>query len=407
MIIFGILCILVCFWGLDRAFKAKSILIFVWVVLCYYTLTAVLVCVGLPDFSLLSNSFEENYWAASTKWRMLINIFLCNCSFLLSDYFFSNKKVLKYNDIGKIPQTLAQITHATFWISLVLVFIRYYGEDYSSFVSSADGGGWGMVLLQLTSCTNFYLVMKRKWLGVVVTIMVVFMIVVTTHVRSLLFYPIMPILIYYTYDGLYKYKTLKSFSLKALPFVGGLLCLAFILSVLRSGYVKLPEVNLAQISLDVLDYHNNSEPDTWSSLINYFWGFFTPFNKVLNIDYIPPQSIPHYNALVSFSYKYAYMDDAIHYPATIYHDLLLSFGNFAFVAAFFFYTYLKFISDYVQSSTVRLFLFSSIYPWHIYMLLRGSTDYSSAGISYSLVLALMVLIIYDVLTDSKKNLKYR
>ena len=405
MILFGILCIFICILGIKRAFKAKSILILVWVVLCYYTLTAVLVCVGLPNFSLFANSYEESGWSTFTKWRMLVNIFLCNCAFLLSDYVFRNKKVIKYNNIGEIPQLLAKIILVFFWISLALVFIRFYGKDYNNFVSSADGGGWGIVILQLASCANFYLVMKKRWWGVAATTAVIFMIVVTTHVRSLLFYSVMPILIYYTYDGLYKCKTLKAFSLKALPSIGGLLCLAFILSVLRFGYISLPEVNLAQISLNVLDYHNDFGPDTWSSLINYLWGFFTPFNKILNIDYIPPLSIPHYNVLVSF--KYAHGDNALHYPATIYHDLLLSFGNFACVAAFFFYAYLKLICDYVQSSPVRLFIFSSIFPWHIYMLLRGSTDYSSAGISYSLVLALMVLVIYDIITNQRTNLKYR
>lgn len=385
LFIYFITALTISLFGIKRAYQNKSYIILVWAVVFYYVITSYISC----------HSYTNTYIPLNTKVLYFRNFTLCILSFLLSDICF-NRSINRTINIDSLPKWLVTCLECLFWFSLVMVFISLYGKSYSDFVTSSDGGGWGIIFLQLSAGMMLYFSYKKAWIKVIVASILIILIILTTHVRSLFLYVFLPIIIYFINSYYKENIPFKSFCVKILPLVLITVVIGFFFSAIRTGTLTLPETNLTDISLSVLDRieSHNFQYQGFNSIKHYVWGFVSPVANQLGIQSNLPDSIPLMNARYQMDISYsALISNAVHFPANIFHDMYLSWGNFACVFAFVFYSYLLFIIRIFQTNAKTLLLLSSTLPWHLYMLLRGSVDYSSMGISYALYFTLIIYIV--------------
>lgn len=371
--------------GIKRAYQKKSYIILVWAIIFYYVITSYISCCSHTNADIPTN----------VKILYFRNFTFCIAAFLIADIFF-NKRINPVIDINILPRSLTLCLEGVFWFSLALVFITLYGQSYSDFVTSSDGGGWGIIFFQVSAGMILWFSYKKEWVKVIIASMVIILIILTTHVRSLFLYSFLPIIVYFINRYYKENLPFKSFCIKLLPLVLITVAIGFFFSFIRFGFLTLPETNLTDISLSVLDKieDQNYQYQGFNSFKHYFWGFISPIASKLGIHSNLPDSIPLVNAIYQMDVSYSsIINNAVHFPANIFHDMYLSWGNFACVFAFAFYSYLLFIIRIFQTNAKTLLLLSSTLPWHLYMLLRGSVDYSSMGISYALYFTLIIYIV--------------
>ena len=378
---------------MNSAFKKKNFIIIIWAIVFYYIITSYISCC----------SFSNAYISLDIKILYFRNICLCILSFLIADICF-DKRINSTISFDTLPRGFIICLESIFWFSLVLVYLTLYGQSYDDFVTSSDGGGWGIIFFQLSAGMILYFAYKKQWTKIILAYIIVILIISTTHIRSLFLYAFLPVLVYYISRYFKENISFKSFSIKLLPLVLITIIIGFIFSLMRYGTLTLPETNLTDISLSVLDKISAQDfkYQGLNSVKHYFWGFFSPIANQLGVQSNLSDSIPLINATYQMEVSYSsIINNSVHFPANIFHDMYLSWGNFAFVFAFVFYAYLLFIIRVFQHNAKSFLLLSSMLPWHIYMLIRGSVDYSSMGISYSIYFVLFIYLISKIKISAK------
>ena len=391
MILFlAIINILLPIIGMYRSYKNKHMIFFIWLIISYYSITSI-VSLTFSDNLQFSEYVRETY---------VVNMLLCIVGFLLSDFVF-NKKSMGPIDIGILTNSslkqLLSIIEGLFWISLVATFFELKVQDYNTY-NTGTGAGWFQVIFQSTSCIIVRFLRKEQWLKLGLASFLVLAIVSFVGVRSLMYFIVMPIGLYLIYEKILHAKSIK----RALKIVFPMLIVAFLVvyavNMLRFGESKLPETELTTISLTVIEKGVVVNQYTMSAL-HYITGFLTPIINALNklglgipdpSTYLLP-SVPRLNAVVTQNVSdVAYLENAAHMPGTIFHDLWYCWGKYAPIAAFFLYWFLLKVSTLFQKNAISFFCFSSIFGWHFYMLLRGSVDTCSSGVSYSILLSFLL-----------------
>lgn len=402
MLLIALLNILIASLGIVRSFKNKNLLIIVWIILLYYALTSFIVCSPFyKSYSLIvQHSTSTPKIPIEITFKYQVIILICFSAFFLADYLFNRKQ---YTQLPlNIPKNCIIFLIVVFWTSLILVFGNFYGRSYKDFiVSGANESNWSLVLFQCSSCVLFHFAKTKNWLSLALSFIGVLIIISTTLVRSLIFYVLMPVVVYTIYTSLFQSSTIKQWLKLLYPIIFTFIILGCVMDIMRSGTIGIPETKLSIIALTTLKYCENYivEPFGANSLMHYIWGFFSPIVNIcgkmgLDISIDLPMSIPRFNAMISVD-RSLFSSQVYHFPATIMLDLYLSWTQYLlFAGAFLFFSLVIFIFKIFQKNSYTIFLFSSIIIWHIYMLLRGSVDYSSTGISYSL----LFLISFYILT---------
>ena len=402
MVIFvAIINILLSLIGLYRAYRNKHMIFFIWLILSYYSVTSI-VSLMSPESLLFSMNVRMTY---------VINMLLCVIGFLLSDCVFNKKMIEPINMQMLTDSSLNQpffIIEILFWISLFATFFELKVQDYNTY-NTGSGAGWFQVIFQSTSCILIRFLRKKQWEKLGLASVVVLAIVSFVGVRSLMYFVVMPIGLFFIYENLLHAKSIR----KALKYVLPMLLLAFlvvyVVNYLRFGESRLPETELTTISLTVMD-NGIVMPQYIMSALHYMAGLLTPIINALNkLGFGIPDpstflfpSVPRLNAVVTQNVAdVAYLENAAHMPGTIYHDLWYCWGKYAAVAAFFLYWFLFKISSLFQKNANIFFCFSSIFGWHFYMLMRGSVDTCSSGIAYSFFAC--IFLCYYLKKKSKKT----
>ncbi|MBP5708519.1 MAG: hypothetical protein J6W61_01985, partial [Bacteroidales bacterium] len=245
-----------------------------------------------------------------------------------------------------------------------------------------------------------FLYKKQWWRFIIASLLIVGMIA-STGVRSLLYFVLMPTIFFILNKFLYKEDDVLKTFFKLLPVAILVVAAVFVVNMLRFDEVRLPEIELTDISLKVLDL-GGYPLQLFNSLFHYLAALPVPVINMLNLfgadlpplsSFLPP-SIPKLNALFL-------SNEGAHFPATIFHDFYMSFGYYGSIWAFVVFSYIKLLCDFLQRNVASLFAFSSVLGWHLYFLMRGSCDTCSGGVAYSLWLA---LLLYLVLKASIKPL---
>lgn len=395
-LLLSIISILLAVQGVYRSFKKRNMIIFIWLIVFYYTITSLVA-------ALFPGSFipKVEYVSEETKTVYMWSVLLCVAGFTISDLLFNKKKknpisLGNLNDDRKILSTLEVV----YWISLIITFSVLNDIDYVEYNTNNKGGGWAQCFFQLSACVNFVFIYKKEYIKLFISLLLVLAIVVFIHVRSFLFFPLMPIVFYLLYKGINNIRNFKGFAIKAVPMVIILFLFAAVMGIMRFGKISLPETELTEIAFASLD--------DWSfgrqyivSIAHYFYRFFGLFINILShlgintsnpLDFYP--SVPRLNAMILSNVSDASMlKNASHMPATIFFDLYISWGYYCGLVAIGVYWFFIKVFDLLQRDLFTLVLFSSIMGWHFYMLLRGAVDSSSAGINYAFWMALVVLII--------------
>lgn len=394
-LLLSIVSILLAVQGVYRSFKKRNMIIFIWLIVFYYTITS-LVAALFPGSSITN----VQYVSAETKTIYMWSVLLCVAGFTISDLLFNKKKntisLGNLNDDRKILSTLEVV----YWISLIITFSVLNDIDYVEYNTNNKGGGWAQCFFQLSACVNFVFIYKKEYIKLFISLLLVLAIVVFIHVRSFLFFPLMPIVFYLLYKGINNIRNFKGFAIKAVPMVIILFLFAAVMGIMRFGKISLPETELTEIAFASLD--------DWSfgrqyivSIAHYFYRFFGLFINILShlgintsnpLDFYP--SVPRLNAMILSNVSDASMlKNASHMPATIFFDLYISWGYYCGLVAIGVYWFFIKVFDLLQRDLFTLVLFSPIMGWHFYMLLRGAVDTCSAGINYAFWMALVVLII--------------
>ena len=375
--------------GLYKSYKMKNIIFFVWLILAYFSVTTIVEILGDgADYSLQS------------KITLISNMTYCLLGFLLCDYFF-NKKVqaelsfdfLHYSNYSLVLKSIEVI----YWISLLGTFIELRTQSYATY-NTGLGAGWFQVFFQTFSCMLLYFAYRKQWLKIVISAVLVTMIVAVIGVRSLLYFVLLPLAMYYIIVLFYSTMSTSQLIRRIVFALLVVVASVFMVDSLRFGNVSLPETELTGIALEVLD--SGTLPLSYiNSVLHYFAGLFKPIINALNMfglgitqftELLPP-SIPRLNAVVTQQVQDVdFLVDAAHMPASIYFDLLASWGKFACIAAFFVYWYLLKLCTLFQRNAYLFFAFSGILGWHLFMLLRGSVDGCIGGLSYSIWICLFL-----------------
>lgn len=392
-------------YGVYRSYKKKNIIIFLWLIITYYTITS-LVAALFPGSGMLS----VHSVGTEVKTTYMWSVFLCVAGFTLSDLLFNKKQksLFSLEDLNADGR-LFSILEIVYWISLLITFSVLNDIDYVEYNTNNKGGGWAQCFFQLSACVNFVFLYKKSYIKLIISFLFVLAIVAFIHVRSFLFFPLMPVLFYYLYKGLRSFKSFKGFAVKSVPMVIVVFLFAMVVGIMRSGTISLPETELTDIAFASLD--------DWSfgrqyiaSIAHYFYRFFGLFINILShlgintsnpLDFYP--SVPRLNAmLLSNVSDVSMLENASHMPATIFFDMYVSWGYFCGLVAIPVYYFFIKVFDFLQRDIFTLVLFSSIMGWHFYMLLRGAVDTCSAGINYAFWMAIIVLLIRNQ-TRTKPN----
>lgn len=393
MLTLAVINIFISIIGVKRAFHTKSMIIFVWLIIFYYSITSIV--------SLVSNYYDVSY---SVRLTYALNMTLCLFAFLLSDYCF-NRKQYKQIDLKQFElfKPIVITIEIVFWISIVLTYFELRTQDYQTYTSSDGQAGWAQILFQSTSCVLVYFLYKKSWLKVILASALVVGMVASTGVRSLLYFALLPIVIYYINHYCHKVLNVKDFIKVTLPMALLFIVAIYIVNMLRFHEVRLPETELTNISLQVIS-NGGYDRQGFNSLLQYITGFVTPIINTLNsfgMNIVNPRlllspSIPKLNDLCIAQYNAG----EAHMPATIFHDLYMSFGYYGAIWGFVVFSWLKVLCDFLQKNIASIFALSSVFGWHIYMLMRGACDGASSGISYSI---LICLVLYCVLQSYVKR----
>ena len=385
----SILSIFLAFWGIYRSFKKKNMIIFVWLIIAYYTITS-LVATLSPGNLQFGIEIKNTY-----MWSVL----LCVAGFITSDILFNKetKKVISLDTLNRDGKVW-RIIEVVYWISLGLTFLSLRNMDYVEYNTNNKGGGWAQCFFQLSACVNFLYVYKKKYIKLAVSIISVLMVVEAIHVRSFLFFPLMPVIFYFLYSRMANYDRFADFARKTTPMVIVLLISAIVVGLMRFGEFSLPETELTDIAFNSLDKWNLGN-QYFVSTAHYFYrilGFFINMLSHIGISFPNPldvyPSVPKLNAmLLNNASSVDLLENASHMPGTIFFDLYISWGYFCGLYAIIIYYFFIKLFQFVQKDTFTLILLSSTLGWHIYMLLRGAVDTCSSGISYAFWMSLHVL----------------
>ena len=124
-LLLSIVSILLAVQGVYRSFKKRNMIIFIWLIVFYYTITS-LVAALFPGSSITN----VQYVSAETKTIYMWSVLLCVAGFTISDLLFNKKKntisLGNLNDDRKILSTLEVV----YWISLIITFSVLNDIDY-------------------------------------------------------------------------------------------------------------------------------------------------------------------------------------------------------------------------------------------------------------------------------------
>lgn len=385
-LVLGFLSFSVGWLGFSRAFKHKSLIIFIWIIVLYYVLTSIVAIVG-PD---------NTYISDISKVKFMSNMLFCILGFYFSDIVFNKKKHTEINLNNLKHEKVFIYLEWVYWASFILTFFKLRTLDYASY-NTSSGAGWAQVFFMLSSGIIFYFMLQKKWFKIGISILMMILIVSVLNIRSLLYFILMPIAFYFIYNVLFKVNDLRDFVLKCTPLIIFVFVASFIVSYLRFGFYSLPETELTTIALDSMERWN-FEYQYANSIFQYLSGFLSPIRNALSImgleipdfmKFVP--SVPQLNAMIRAQVTdMDFLEDAYHMPATIFYDFLMSWNFFAPLAAFLVYWYFIKAFNSFQKSGFRLVLFSSLVGWHFYMLMRGSVDTCASAMAYPVLLGFIV-----------------
>lgn len=389
MIFFAIINIVLALIGVRRGYKTKSFIFFIWLIVFYYSITSM---VSLLEHSEISMKVRYTY---------SLNMTLCILAFLLSDLVFNRsikKDTISFKSLEG-SKILLRIVELVFWISIGLTFIELRTQDYATYNSEEGHAGWAQTFFQVSSTIVCYFIYKKQWWKVVLSIALVVGMVAATNVRSILYFVLLPIVLYYIYKSfqLGQKSVFKQFG-SLIPLALIMATAVVIVNYFRYDVFKLPEKELTQISLTIME--NGGFPlQYFNSFFQYWTNLFPPIIKVINLfgldlefpaKYLPP-SIPKLNDM----YLTIYSTGANHMPAGIFHDFYMSFGYYGTLWAFVVFSYVKLLCDFLQKNTATFLGFSSVLGWHLYFLMRGACDSCSGGIAYSFFLGFGLYLILN------------
>ena len=384
--------IVLSFYGLYRAYRKKHMIIFIWLILAYYSITSY-VSLSTPKNLLYPEYVRMTY---------VVNVLFCIVGFLLSDFLF-NKTEMKPIDLTLLNDHRLKkfylVIEITFWISLFATYLELTVQDYTTY-NTGTGAGWFQVIFQCTSCIILRFVYKKQWLKIGIASVLVMAIVAAVGVRSLFYFILMPIALYVLYDTVFHNYSFNKLIKIILSMILLVWIASYIVNMLRFSESKLPETELTSISLSVI-YNGIVGNQYLMSAFHYIIGLLTPIINALNKiglgipdanTYLLP-SVPKLNAMVTYQVSnVSLLENAAHMPGTIYHDLWYCWGDFASLAAFVLYWYLLKISALFQKNALIFFCFAGVFGWHFYMLLRGAVDTCSGGVAYSILLCFIMYL---------------
>lgn len=378
------------FFGLIRAYKKKHLIMFIWLILSYYSITS-LVALSTPENLLFGQEVRMTY---------VVNMLLCIVGFLASDAIF-NKNTMAEMNLDFMSDSLLNSFFITieivFWLSLLATFVELRTIDYNTY-NTGNGAGWFQVLFQFTSCIIVRFMHKKQWLKIGIAALLLILIVSAVGVRSLMYFVLMPVGLYMLYYVIVKVDSLGKVLKVVLPMLLLAWISTYVVNMLRFSESRLPETELTTISLTVMD-RGGVFQQYFMSALHYLFGLLTPILNALNkigLGIPDPEtflfpSVPKLNAVVTQQVADVdALENAAHMPGTIYHDLWYCWGDFAVVAAFFLYWYLLKVFSILQKNGLLFFCLSGVFGWHFYMLMRGSVDTCASGIAYSLLLSILV-----------------
>lgn len=386
MISLALLNIILALFGVHRGFKNKSFIVFIWLIVFYYSITSL---ISLLDNTSISYSVKMTY---------ALNMSLCILAFLASDFLFNRKVMSTVSFDFFIKRTFwITIVEVVFWISLVMTYVELQTQDYSIYNSREGQAGWAQALFQVSSCIICYFIYKKQWVKIAVAAILVVGMVAATGVRSLVYFILMPFLLYYINQIMSLRSNPFKIIIKSIPIILILIIAVYVVNTLRFGDVNLPETELTTIALNVLD--NGGYPLQYAnSFLHYITRFLTPIVNAFHVFGIQvvspvtmlPPSIPHLNDMYL---GVAYHSGEAHMPGTIFFDFYMSYGYYGAIWGFVVFSYLKLLCNFLQSSFASFFAFSSVIGWHLYFLMRGSCDTCVSGVSYSMWMAFLLFIL--------------
>ena len=393
VILYSIINVLLTVLGINHSFKKKSLMIYIWIILFYYSITSIVSIYGSQNTGI----------PYRIKLDYAQNVCFCLLGMFIAELIFNRFK-FTYKNLGRLfnskHKQILRIIEYVYWISLFGTFVELIRLDYNSY-NNGVGGGWFQAIFQSTSCIMFYFAYKKKWAKIIFASVFIMIVVAIIHVRSLIYFIFLPLIIYYIYYIIFRVTKIKQLIKMALPLA--ILCTALICitGLLRFGKVELPETILTDIAMNV-DYKTNYPPQLGNSILHYFTPYLNPFINALKLIGIDVNqitllpSVPKINAMVQCKVgEISAIPNGAHMPATLFFDFKQCWGAFAGVAAFLTMAFIIEIIAFVQKYPKILFCFSGIFGWHYYMLLRGAVDTCSGGIAYSFWLCVILCIMYN------------
>jgi len=399
-IVLGVCSIIAAFYGIYRSFRKKDMLVFIWIIVEYYTI-----------ISLVSSLSPENLQVSEDiKNTYMLSMLLCVGGFLLSDFLFNRKEKKTVSlDALLSNKKIWLYIEIVYWISMGLTYFTLIEIDYIEYNTNNKGGGWAQCFFQLSACINFVFVYKKKYLKLFISILTVFVIIEAIQVRSFLYFPLMPVVFFYLYKNITSVSSFKKFIKSSVPIIALLLVAAIALSLTRFGEFKMPEAELTSIAFNSIDKWYLGD-QYFISTGHYFYRLLGPIVNMLShfginiespVEMFP--SVPRINAMLfSGLNSVDFLENASHMPGTIFLDLYVSWGYWGgFYAVVIYFFFIK-IFGWLQKDAFTLVLFSAIAGWHFYMLLRGSVDTCSSGIGYAFWMSLIIYWIFRYSQSRKK-----
>lgn len=374
--------IIICFYGLTKAFSEKSILVIFWLYSFYVGIIGYFkYSINIIDIRV--DKFDVDYW-------YLLFYVTANLLFLLG--WVGAKKLLTFNGAFNFSE-YKNAMYARFYLaSYVAGCVLYFGVainySYNEFVGY-EGSAWGQVLFYGGASLIVYLIMEGRNIIAAFAATPYVLLSMATGVRSFLALSIFPILLMFLF-GLNGNKSKNKIIVRYYKYI--IIAIVLILSVVflrMASFVKhgeaifeFPEEKLIEYYFMVVGGLDTGKVGFgFESVERFFWGFLSFGLKYIGIRY-NKEDDPQ-----AFFVKY--IDDYseefgifYHYPALWQADIFAAFGYAGLLLAIFWGGIFYVLEMLLKMRAVIWIFMLPVSSWVIFMFVRGAVGNSTISISY-------------------------
>jgi hypothetical protein len=379
-----------------------------WFLLSYFGLFMLLLTIEGPFRFLQGFTAQYVYIKEPTITFASGYMLICNLLFFVSEYLawrLLGRKVVEQWELPRRDTTLSVLKGilACFLVGGTFFYwTKMKGLGYTQYVELM-GTNWPIVFFWASGPLISICALQRRYFFAAIGTIPFLFFAYKLQVRSFALLSLIPAVIIFVMQVLYRSALLTS-KRKAFRIVaGGLLAMALLavvsgfLTYTKSGKGGFPDAGLPYgMNMAIEGTQKTRVYTGWVSMRKYGENIVMPFYKLFNIelsrDIDTPTHIAHLiDGVPKLWPRY------FHYPVLWYADAFVSFGNAGLLLGLLWGLIFSFFEYLIRRSALVLGLFLPFYVWHTYMFCRGATAIATVPFAYTFYVVLMVWCMATIL----------